>query len=649
MSNKLPATLTSPRGIRSDGQDRTRRVLRKDSDDIPLPTRSGALGNAIPIHKKLKRGSESGKYVLKSLTSPRLSACQVQSSVSYTGSALEQVAQSSALMLNSLPNKAETFRCFQQLQYPFEEQLEGVQGQRSAQGKEFDRIVNEMRDDFAGKDEGRLDEPAAEEEAQAVSAIALSMLSDPISGAPVFGVLVGDYTGHIEYVEASACDEGNKLIKRAKTIISRTDSQRRGSRTEGSQITEAAAASIAKDLRGREVVRRVSHSAYVKRIYPLNSVTVEPGVKCLSFLPHTSPSTVSYLTANQRVVKLFRIRREGFSPFDYFPALEDTLRKYQDPLPRYSRFPPPQTILPIKEFGPATNSIQQLSLSADCQTFMSIEDLQIFWWDLEASDTTKGACIVDLNPPSGDLNEVEELVTAANFHPTHGSLFLMSRSSGALNIGDLRDPPCRSKRKFAISTKVVPHQNPVSSSPFDEILCSISSAAFLGNDHVVTRDYLSVKVWDLRKASSPYASAPVMKYMAPFLEQLYENDCIFDRFPLALDNTSGMVVTGMYDGAVTLWKPLSSFSNPETLQYYRADTSETSDASGRVSMNELQKSAEMGFAPGPGGERNPMPDLLNNKVLCLDIAPGGERFAYGSKDGRKVFVFERETLDSKDN
>eukprot|EP00796_Vickermania_ingenoplastis_P013271 gene13271-9113_t len=641
VAGALDFTARHARGISRPGQIAT-------GNRLLIPSTSGTQNQA----RRTKRGSETGKYMLKPL-SPRISACQVSPQPA-VGSTLERVMQSSERIFNSIPNKTDTFRYFQRLQYPFDSSATVVK-QTSTARREFERIVNESREVLPGENGGSEEEPQSpnEEDLQSVTALALSTFSDPVSGAPVFSVLVGDYSGHIEYVEVSACNESNRLIKRSKTVISRTENHRQSvsSGEEGmiqNQLTEAASAGIAKDLRGREVVRRVSHSAYIKSINALTSVAVEPGVKCLSFVPHTSPSTLSYLTANQRVVKLFRIRREGFSPLDYFPEVEEILRRYQDPVPRYSRFPPPQSILPVKEFGPATNSIQQLSLSADCQTFMSIEDLQIFWWDMEASDTTKGACIVDLNPPSGDLNEVEELVTAANFHPTHGSLFLMSRSSGALNIGDLRDPPCRSERKFAISTKVLPHQNPVSSSPFDEILCSISSAAFLGNDHVVTRDYLSMKVWDLRKASVPFATAPVMKYMSPFLEQLYENDCIFDRFPLALDNASRVVVTGMYDGAVTVWQPLPSSSSCDALQYYKADPQANPDSpeisTGRVSMNDLQRSTEAGFQMSPTRDRNVVPELLNNKVLCLDIAPGGERFAYGSKDGRQVFIFERDRL-----
>lgn len=625
--------VNSPRTLRGEASGGGKPRLPKKDEELMTPMR------------RAKRASDGHfKYPLMS---PRISACQVPATIA-SGSALERVAQSTHQTYNSIPNKTETFRYFQRLQYPFDSS-EGRRQPGPAMRAAGEGKIVLNAEPFPSVDEKRGVEDSfqLEEEPPSISSLALSAFSDPVSGASVFSVLVGDLQGHVEYVEVSASNDSNRHIKRSKSIISRSESKRPSvTGEEFSQLAETSSASISRDLRGREVVRRVSHSAYVKSINALTSAAVEPAVKCLHFVPHSPPSTFSYLTANQRVIKLFRIRREGFGPLDYFSEMEEVIRRYQDPVPRVSRFPPPQRIIPHKEFGPASNSVQQLSLSADCQTFMSIEDLQIFWWDMEASDTTKGACIVDLNPPSGDLNEVEELVTAANFHPTHGSLFLMSRSSGVLNIGDLRDPPSRSERKFAITTRILPNQNTLNSSPYDEIICSISSAAFLGNDHVVTRDYLTTKLWDLRKASVPYATTPVMKFMHPFLGQLYENDCIFDRFPLALDSTSGTVVTGMYDGAVMVWRPLSNCSPSDAVQFYKANPSSNpgnpNATSCRVSVSELQKSAEAAFPLTQDPQSTAVSDLLLNKVLCLDIAPGGERFAYASKDGGHLFIFERD-------
>lgn len=601
-----------------------------------------------------KRTSEAySKYVLKPYLTRKLSACQLSPSTSE--SAAERIAEREFCAYNTIVNKKQNFRYCQRLSYPFESISTDERMNRATQRKDLDRLVSidtegGLLDVSAPKDD------SSEEDLQIVSALALNAFCDPISGAPVFSVLIGDVGGHVDYLEVSASSESDKLIRRSKKVCQRLDGGKRASEDPDlhsqTRLSEECAQTIKKDLGGREVIRRINHSAYVKGITALTSVTIDPNIKCLVFLPNSSPSTISYLTANQRVVKLFRIRREGFSPLDYFPEMEPVLTKHQDPLPRYARYPSPKNNLPVKVFCPLGNSIQQLSLSPDMQTFMSVEDLQIFWWDLEASDTTKGNCIVDLHPPSGNLDEVEELVTAASFHPTHGSLFLMSRSSGAVNIGDLRDPPSRKERKFAISTKVKASQNPVSSSQYDEILCCISSAAFLSTDHIVTRDYFSMKLWDVRKPDAPCQTIPIMKYMAPYLEQLYENDSIFDRFLLAVDTVSQSVVTGAYDGVVMLWEPLSA--HPEEAQYYKADTmsgpsnGEDEKRTGQVTLEQLEAWTDAAFPKSSAGDKSAAlestaSDLLENKVLFLGITPGGERFAYGSNDGKQVYVFERDS------
>ncbi|KPA84715.1 hypothetical protein ABB37_01217 [Leptomonas pyrrhocoris] len=533
---------------------------------------------------------------------------------------------------------------------------------------------------------------------QSVSVVAMTSLMDPMSGAPVLGVCLGDYSGHIEYFEVSTADSYNAPIRRSKSVMQmrptygasegsalpgvqlfNTRGSWRRSSDDGTATTasphpggdsnsmdSAATENIMRDMRGREVLRRHSHKAFVKSINALTSVAVEPYVKCLTFVrPRCSPSMISYLTANERVIKLFHVRREGFSPFNAFPGMEEVIGKTFAGSRYFARLPPQPAILPIKEFGPVTNSIQALSVSADGETFMSVEDLQVFWWHFETEDTTKATCIADLRPPSGALDEVEELVTASSFHPTHSSLFLLTRSSGVLNIGDLRDPPSRQKRKYAIRSELTPQQNPLSCPAYDEILCSISDASFLGPDHVVTRDYLSLKLWDLRKPDQPCAMMPVMNYVSKYLDSLYENDSIFDRFPVAVDDVSGTVVTGLYDGAVAVWQPLyTSLPLSDSLVHYRADPfAEPGDvaAGGVVTVPELEKTLAEAWAQtlaaphqthmpqstnededgAMGIAEEAIPEPFTNKVLTIAIAPGGERFGYTYKNGRLVYVFER--------
>ena len=62
----------------------------------------------------------------------------------------------------------------------------------------------------------------------------------------------------------------------------------------------------------------------------------------------------------------------------------------------------------------------------------------------------------------------------------------------------------------------------------------------------VTRDYLQLKVWDLAMESRPVLTIDVHDHLRPKLCELYENDCIFDKFECSVASNSGSFVTGSY-------------------------------------------------------------------------------------------------------
>jgi len=52
----------------------------------------------------------------------------------------------------------------------------------------------------------------------------------------------------------------------------------------------------------------------------------------------------------------------------------------------------------------------------------------------------------------------------------------------------------------------------------------------------MTRDYLSVKIWDIKMESHPIETYSVHDYLRTKLCALYENDCIFDKFESVWSN-----------------------------------------------------------------------------------------------------------------
>ena len=97
-------------------------------------------------------------------------------------------------------------------------------------------------------------------------------------------------------------------------------------------------------------------------------------------------------------------------------------------------------------------------------------------------------------------------------------------------------------------------EEPNSRSFFSEIIGTISDVKFSHSGrYLLSRDYLTVKVWDLHMENKPIMSMPVNTYIIvyncnkillqvhPYLTSklcnLYENDCIFDKFECCWSGT----------------------------------------------------------------------------------------------------------------
>lgn len=86
-------------------------------------------------------------------------------------------------------------------------------------------------------------------------------------------------------------------------------------------------------------------------------------------------------------------------------------------------------------------------------------------------------------------------------------------------------------------------EDPGARSFFSEIISSISDVRFSHNGrYMLTRDYLTVKVWDLNMENKPMEVYNVHDYLRSKLCSLYENDCIFDKFECVWNGNDGYVM-----------------------------------------------------------------------------------------------------------
>eukprot|EP00794_Sanderia_malayensis_P005768 gene5768-6471_t len=91
-------------------------------------------------------------------------------------------------------------------------------------------------------------------------------------------------------------------------------------------------------------------------------------------------------------------------------------------------------------------------------------------------------------------------------------------------------------------------EDPLTRSFFSEIISSIADVKFShSGKYMLTRDYLTVKIWDLAMEKQPVETYPVHEYLRSKLCALYENDCIFDKFECAWSCDDSEILTGSYN------------------------------------------------------------------------------------------------------
>ena len=190
-----------------------------------------------------------------------------------------------------------------------------------------------------------------------------------------------------------------------------------------------------------------------------------------------------------------------------------------------------------------------------------------------------------------------QVITASEFHPRECNLFVYSSSKGTIRLCDMRqaalcDSHAKSKFRAAllnwlncarrvdacIFKLIFPvfeePEDPTNRSFFSEIISSISDVKFSNSGrYMISRDYLSVKVWDLHMETKPietytvsqsviwvtltldvvfwhlllFRLLQVHEYLRSKLCSLYENDCIFDKFECCWNGNDTAIMTGSYN------------------------------------------------------------------------------------------------------
>ncbi|XP_071948580.1 serine/threonine-protein phosphatase 2A 55 kDa regulatory subunit B delta isoform-like isoform X1 [Antedon mediterranea] len=277
----------------------------------------------------------------------------------------------------------------------------------------------------------------------------------------------------------------------------------------------------------------------------LKSLEIEEKINKIKWLPRHNNAHF-LLSTNDKTIKLWKVserdrRWTGFNLKDDDGLIRENNSIQSLRIPHSTPMELMVEASPRRIFANAhTYHINSISVNSDVETYISADDLRINLWHLGITDQSFN--IVDIKP--ANMEELTEVITAAEFHPKQCNLFVYSSSKGTIRLCDMRAAALCDQHARIFEEP----EDPSNRSFFSEIISSISDVKFSHSGrYLISRDYLSVKVWDLHMDSTPVETFQVHEYLRSKLCSLYENDCIFDKFECVWNGNDSAIMTGSYN------------------------------------------------------------------------------------------------------
>lgn len=256
-----------------------------------------------------------------------------------------------------------------------------------------------------------------------------------------------------------------------------------------------------------------------KEQYKVQGWNIDPSATSFYYTQARSPLNT---TRGKPVVKTLKVPKKIVTETTKMP----TLRKmYADDVHAYD--------------------VSTLSVMADKTSFLSGDNLRINLWDMNIE--THAYNVLDVKPE--DMNELSEIISSADAHPSDSNIFLYSTSLGNIMTCDLRvralvDEPAQVFAENAdIETGDADQEQQTF---FSEMTQNITSAKFSkSGKYIFSRDYMTVKIWDTAMETEPIQTIYVHEYLRPKMWDLYSNDLLWDPFTIGI-GSKGDIVTGTY-------------------------------------------------------------------------------------------------------
>lgn len=182
------------------------------------------------------------------------------------------------------------------------------------------------------------------------------------------------------------------------------------------------------------------------------------------------------------------------------------------------------------------HTINSLSLNINQTTFISSDDTSIYMWNIE-----KHLEAYNLFEYKYISEDVGEIITSSTCSPFSESIFLFSTSLGARL--------CDNRKHNNTNSSVLRFEEALTGKKniFTDYLNCVSDAKFVSDQKFVTRDLLSTKVWDVRVTSRPISTVVLCESLKTRLAEMYENDCILDKFSVRPSPCGQKYISGTFN------------------------------------------------------------------------------------------------------
>lgn len=222
---------------------------------------------------------------------------------------------------------------------------------------------------------------------------------------------------------------------------------------------------------------------------------VEEAITAITWQPPQG-KYLKLLTTNSRSIKSWKIYEKAEKKVAKSAGKELTMPKLQ---PTDSYFAAKlQYTFPLKHHS----SINSISTSGNEEYLLSSDDFHCLLWSYERPD--KPFQLADLLGKEKP-EDVEETITFSKMHPTSDSMFVYGTNKGILKLCDLRQASNSDPTAAVFKSEYAGNKNFLAST-----LSSYSSADFTKQGkYVVSRDYLTAKIWDVCNTKKPVISVPL--------------------------------------------------------------------------------------------------------------------------------------------